>query len=152
MSTINAVNTRLVTVAASHVHCLAHGCLLPAQEAGSARLFRAHSQASSSTSGAGLTGASLQSSTRHCQCVLSHKMLWKGEKELGQKCEGEKIKKWERRALSCGSHPVAPRFIACLSKTQHHGAPNRASRTSLTSSCFSCLSVQLDISASSTNL
>lgn len=34
MSTINAVTTRLVTVAASHVHSLAHGCLLPAEEAG----------------------------------------------------------------------------------------------------------------------
>lgn len=38
MSTINAVNTRLVTVAASHVHRLAHGCLLPAREAEALRL------------------------------------------------------------------------------------------------------------------
>lgn len=62
-------------------------------------------------------------------------------------------KKGEPNALSKQNHPAAAGFIACLNRSRHQGAPNRAFITSSVSSCFSYIvSKPLDISECVTHL
>lgn len=151
MSTINAVNTRLVTVAASHVHRLAHGCLLPAEEGGFALQRTQPGQFEHIWSQFNWGLPPVQHSALPVYSFTQN-AIERGERIRTKMGVREDFKKWQCKALSNGGHPVTPGFTACLNKTQHQGAPNRASRTSLTSSCFSYLSMQLDISASITHL
>lgn len=121
MSTINTVSARLVTLAASHVHSLAHGCLLVAEEA--------HFPLQSTQPGQlehiwnkfdwGLPP--VQHSVLPVYSLI--KMLWKGEKELEQETRVGEYEEKEMQSSFQTKSPWDSRFCRLPEQDPVPGSP-----------------------------